>query len=322
MVNSGQTNTAQLVAMLSERAAVNVKLALVGNARRWQLHHGQVTLDDDTSLQEQAWRYSTALFLESRLPGPTVAALLRGEEQDVHGIRVICPGPSSATASTYRLRGREEWDRVSTPWPRTEWTISRDTNAAHPGYGLLVGDGPSFLNFDQALSAFLHQRPYDPTTNRADLWRITLPQRVGWLSQITISPDLLTAVIDGETLQGAELELSWAAGTDGGDRLRRPGEARSAAPTGERSACLVRVGRGPGGSARTGCGLSSARRRRRCPGGRPGSGEERTGGRRSLRCRAGASSRHLARRGTALSDGRPSAAGPAALPGGCRGSVL
>ncbi|MFF8953532.1 helix-turn-helix domain-containing protein [Streptomyces sp. NPDC014940] len=212
MVNSGQTNTAQLVAMLNERAAVNVKLALVGNAQRWQLHHGQVTLDDDTSLQEQAWRYSTATFLESRLPGPMVAALLRGEEQDIDGIRVVCPGPPSATASTYRLRGREEWDRVSTPWPRTEWTISRDTNAAHPGYGLLVGDGPSFLNFDHALSAFLHQRPYDPTTNRADLWRITLPQRAGWLSQITIRPDLLTAVIDGEDLHGAELELSWAAG--------------------------------------------------------------------------------------------------------------
>lgn len=70
---------------------------------------------------------------------------------------------------------------------------------------------PLFLNFDQALSAFLHQRPHDSNAGRSDLWRIVLPQRAGWLSQITIGPDLLAAVVDGEALDGAVLELSWAA---------------------------------------------------------------------------------------------------------------
>jgi hypothetical protein len=212
MVNSGQTETAALVAMLSERAAVNVRLALVlamvADEQEWRLHHGQVTLDDDDPVEERAWRYSTATFLELRLPGPTVAALVRGDDQDVHGLQVVFPDP---TASTYRLRGQEEWGRVTTPWPRTEWTINRDTNAPQPGHELLVGDGPSFLNFDQALSAFLHQRPHDNNAGRSDLWRVVQPQREGWLSQITIGPDLLTAVVDGEALDGAVLELSWAA---------------------------------------------------------------------------------------------------------------
>ncbi|MEU2990189.1 AlbA family DNA-binding domain-containing protein [Streptomyces sp. NPDC001758] len=214
MANNGQTDTAALVAMLSERAAVNVRLALVADAQQWQLHHGQVTLDDDTSVKERFWRYSTAAFLELRLPGPTVAALLRGDEQDVHGLHVVAPGPPSSSASTSRLRSQQEWDRVTTPWPRTEWTISRDTNAPQPGHDLLVGDGPSFLNFDQALSAFLHQRPHDSNAGRSDLWRIVLPQRAGWLSQITIGPDLLTVIVDGEALDGAVLELSWAAGNE------------------------------------------------------------------------------------------------------------
>ncbi|MEU5712576.1 AlbA family DNA-binding domain-containing protein [Streptomyces flaveolus] len=214
MADSGQMNTAELVTMLRERVAVNVRLALVAHATQWQLHHGQVALDDDTPVTGRAWRYSTATFLEARLPGPTVAALLRGEEQDVDGLRVVCPGPPSSTASTYRLRGQEEWDRVTTSWPRTEWTINRDTNAAQPGYGLLLGDGPSFLNFDQALSAFLYQRPHDSNANRADLWRITLPQRSGWLSRITIGPDLLTVVVDGDDLHGAGLELSCAQGNE------------------------------------------------------------------------------------------------------------
>lgn len=214
MANNGQTDTAVLVAMLSERAAVNVRLALVADEQQWQLHHGQVTLDDDTPVTERVWRYSKASFLELRLAGPTVAALLRGDRQDIHGLHVVAPGPPPSSASTSRLRGRQEWDRVTTPWPRTEWTISRDANTLQPGHDLLVGDGPSFLNFDQALSAFLHQRSHDSNAGRSDLWRIVLPQRAGWLSQITIGPDLLTAVVDGEALDGAVLELSWAAGSE------------------------------------------------------------------------------------------------------------
>ncbi|MGW3038382.1 AlbA family DNA-binding domain-containing protein [Streptomyces sp. NPDC001178] len=49
---------------------------------------------------------------------------------------------------------------------------------------------------------------------RSDLWRIIQPQRAGWLSQITIGPDLLTAVVDGEALEGAVLELSWSTGNE------------------------------------------------------------------------------------------------------------
>lgn len=214
MANNGQTDTAVLVGMLSERAAVNVRLALVADAQQWQLHHGQVTLDDDTPLTERVWRYSTAIFLELRLPGQTVAALLQGDDQDIHGLHVVAPGPPASSAFTSRLRGRQEWDRVTTAWPRTEWTINRDANTLQPGHDPLVGDGPSFLNFDQALSAFLHQRPHDSNAGRSDLWRIVLPQRAGWLSQITIGPDLLTAVVDGEALDGAVLELSWAAGNE------------------------------------------------------------------------------------------------------------
>ncbi|WP_445398773.1 AlbA family DNA-binding domain-containing protein [Streptomyces sp. LE64] len=212
MANSGQTETTELVAMLNERAAVNVRLALVRDAEHWRLHHAQVTMDDGTPLAERAWRYSTAAFLELSLPGPTAAALLRGDDQDVHGIPVVPPGPPSSSASTSRLRSQEEWGRVTTSWPRTEWTISRDNSTPQPGRDLLVGDGPSFLNFDQALSAFLYQRPYESTADRADLWRIVLPQRAGWLEQITIGPDLLTAVVAGDDLDGAQLALSWAAG--------------------------------------------------------------------------------------------------------------
>ncbi|MFD3519996.1 helix-turn-helix domain-containing protein [Streptomyces sp. NPDC058653] len=210
-MTSGQTETYVLMEMLTKRAVVNVRLALVAHAQRWRLHHAHVILDEDAPLTERAWRYSTAAFLERRLPGPTVAALLRGDEQDIHDLHVVSPGPPSS-AFSYRLHGHEEWGQVITPWPRTEWTVSRDTDTPQPGNSLLVGDGPSFLNFDQALSAFLYRLPHDGRASRSDLWRFVLSQRAGWFKQITIRHDLLTAVVDGEALDGAVLELSWAAG--------------------------------------------------------------------------------------------------------------
>ncbi|MEU3693837.1 AlbA family DNA-binding domain-containing protein [Streptomyces narbonensis] len=47
---------------------------------------------------------------------------------------------------------------------------------------------------------------------RADLWRIVRPPRAGWFPQITIGPDVLTAVVEGEALDDVVLELNWAAG--------------------------------------------------------------------------------------------------------------
>ncbi|MFI2765400.1 hypothetical protein ACH5A3_42360 [Streptomyces echinatus] len=228
--------------MLSERAAVTVRLALVADAQEWQLHHGQVTLDDDTPVTERAWRYSTASFLELPLPGSTVAALPRGDEQDIRGLHVVAPGLPPSSASTSRLRGRQEWDRVTTPWPRTEWTINRDANTLQPGPDLLVGDDPSFLNFDQALSSFLHQRPHDSNTSRSDLWRIVQPQRAGWLSQITIGPDLLTAVVDGEALDGAVLPTTVAEACG-----RQAAEARMAAAAVSMSRRIMPGNPQPGG---------------------------------------------------------------------------
>lgn len=214
MSNAGQTNITELVTMLHNRESVNARLALVTDRDKRHLHFGEITLDEATDdAVERTWHYRTASFLQRRLPGPTAAALLEGQPQDIDGFRVEVPTPQSTSASTQRLQGQENWGRVTTPWPRTEWTISRESGAPQPDHDVLVGDGPpSFLNFDQALSAFLYQRPHDNNAGRSDLWRITLPQRAGWFPQITIAPNLLTVIVEGDALPGAVLELSAPAG--------------------------------------------------------------------------------------------------------------
>jgi hypothetical protein len=209
MANMGQTNTTELVARLYKRESVHARLALVADGEKWGLHFGEITLDDADDAEERTWRYRTEVFLERRLPGPTAAALLEGQPQDISGFQIEGPAPQASTASTHRFRGQENWGRVTTPWPRTEWTISRDSSAPQADHDVLVGDGPpSFLNFDQALSAFLYQRPHDTNAGRSDLWRIMLPQRAGWFPQITVAPNLMSVIVDGDALPGAVLELS------------------------------------------------------------------------------------------------------------------
>jgi hypothetical protein len=210
MANLGQTDTSDLVVRIRSCGSVSARLALVADGDRWRLLFGEITLDDGADeAAERTWRYSTAAFLERRLPGRTAAALLDGQPQDIDDFSIDVPAPQSSTAATQRLRGQELWGRLTTPWPRTEWTISRDSSTPQTGHDVLVGDGPpSFLNFDQALSAFLYQRPHDNNAGRSEQWRIIWPQRAGWLRQITVAPDLLTVAVEGDDLPGAVLGLS------------------------------------------------------------------------------------------------------------------
>lgn len=214
MTGSGQTDITELVDMLTGQERVNVRMALVTEGGQWRLHLGKVNIDGVEMRDERTWRYSTAAFVERRLPGKVAAALLLGEPQEIAGLEVCSPGPQHSSATTRRLHGRQEWGREVTAWPRTEWTITRDSAAGQHGGGILVGDGdiPSYMTFDAALSAFFYGSPHNSNTYYSDLWRIVLPQRDAWLQKITVAPDLLTAEVTGDDLANVVLELSEPAG--------------------------------------------------------------------------------------------------------------
>ncbi|PZH16442.1 ATP-binding protein [Streptomyces sp. NTH33] len=203
-------DVAELAAILDGHAVVRARLVLVAvDESGWRLHHGEITLNNVEPVVERAWRYATATFLELPLPGAVAANLLRRERQEVFGLQVEFPGqPTASSASVQRLRGRQDWARLSTPWPRTEWTVNQDVNLPTPAQEVLVGEGPTYLNFDAALCAFLYESPQDSRLVRPDLWRIIQPDRDAWFPNITIGADRLTATVAGEHLDGVILELT------------------------------------------------------------------------------------------------------------------
>jgi hypothetical protein len=208
----GQTDVTELCAMLDMHETVSFRAALVQDGDGWRLHHGEVSLAPKSTAVERTWRYDTATFLALNLPGPTVTALLQGHPLELGELTIEVKDKPATTSSTVRLRGQQDWGRVVTPWPRTEWTIGRDSGAQTSSYDALIGDQgvPSFLNFDQAFSAFFYESPHKSNADRSDLWRIVLPQRDAWFARISIGQDTMTIDVAGDDLADVTLELSTA----------------------------------------------------------------------------------------------------------------
>jgi hypothetical protein len=150
-VDSGQGGIPDLAAMLDGYEFVDARMALIRAADGWPIVHGEGTLDSAGPARIRTWRYAEETFLDRRLPGRLVAGLLRGEPQDLDGLKVMTPAPMPG-CTFQRLAGQAEWSHLTTPWPRTEWSISSSDQMPNRQDRLLVGDGPAFLNFEAAYS--------------------------------------------------------------------------------------------------------------------------------------------------------------------------
>jgi schlafen family protein len=77
---------------------------------------------------------------------------------------------------------------------------------------VLVGEGPSFLNFEAAFSSFFYGKPPGNFASQGNMWRISRLDRRGCLHRVTIGPDALVISARRTQLAGAVMELSSPAG--------------------------------------------------------------------------------------------------------------
>lgn len=206
-MDSGQAGIADLAAILDGYEFVDARMALIRATDCWQIVHGEVTLDSSGPARSRTWRYAEETFLERRLPGRVVAGLLREEPQDLDGLKIMARAPMPG-GTFQRLAGQVEWSHVIMPWPRTEWSINPADQMTTRQGGLLVGDGPGFLNFEAAYSSFLYGAPPSNLASQQHLWRIIRLDRRAWLQKVTITPDRLMIVAKGTHLAGVTVELS------------------------------------------------------------------------------------------------------------------
>ncbi|MEN3308964.1 MAG: hypothetical protein V7603_5166 [Micromonosporaceae bacterium] len=216
MNDSGSTGLAEIAALIGQCQFVDVRLALVKVAEDWQVRHGEVTLHAAAAPKARAWRYAAEVFLERRVPGAVAAGLLRAEAQDLDGLKVTAPAPLG-DGTFQRIAAHSDWRPTRMPWPRTQWEISAAQPPSSRQGGLLVGDGPSYVSYEAAFSAFFLAAPPSNQANQQPLWRVIRLDRRAWLHRVAVASDAVEVTVKGTTLDGVNLELSTPT-----DRIVRP----------------------------------------------------------------------------------------------------
>jgi hypothetical protein len=207
---------------------VSVRLALTRADDAWQVRHGEVTMHAAAEVRMRTWRYDEDVFLERGAPGAVAAGLLRAEPQEINGFKVCAAAPAT-TCTFQRVAGHADWRPIRTPWPRTQWEISTSNSTSSRQGGLLVGDGPAFVNYEAAFCAFFLGAPPSQQANQQPQWRVMRLDRRAWLHRVTIAADAMTVEVKGTSREGAIAELSTpvnrtirAVGRTGRLRLRLP----------------------------------------------------------------------------------------------------
>ena len=137
------------------------------------------------------------------------AALMRGEQQEIAGLKVQVSSAHSS-GRLQRLEGQHEWGHLITPVPRTEWELrASGTEISEPwNSAVLIGEGPTFVSFEAAYSSFFLRALPSNNASQRPLWRVVRFDRRGWFHRITIDSDSLTVVVKGTDLPGAVIDLT------------------------------------------------------------------------------------------------------------------
>jgi Putative DNA-binding domain len=209
MSESGTADLKVVAEMVEVAESVGLRALVTRGDGNWQLSHATVLVGADAASAERTWRYAHAVFVERQVSGPLVAALMRGETQELAGLEVQVPSMHPG-GIFQRLEGRREWGHLVTHLPRTEWELRGTGNdTTQPWHSaVMIGQGPTFVSFEAAFSAFfLHSAPSNNASQRS-LWRVIRFDTRGWFHRITIDADSLTAAVRGTDLAGASIELT------------------------------------------------------------------------------------------------------------------
>ncbi|WP_433054265.1 AlbA family DNA-binding domain-containing protein [Dactylosporangium sp. CS-033363] len=206
VVDHDSIDVADLAFMIAEVPTVSLRLALVSRDLDWEVAWGEVVIDRPEKTAFRTWRYASNLYIEREVPGPIAALLVGGKQEDVDGVTVL-PPKTTSNALAERLPGQQRRHDLVTPWPRTEWRISHLQTPATAQQGLLVGDGPTFLSADAAVSAFFDAAASRMVSSRP-AWRIVRHEQKAWIHRVKITPTKLVVRVKGSGLAGTSIELS------------------------------------------------------------------------------------------------------------------
>jgi hypothetical protein len=156
------------------------------------------------------WTYDDVIFLSCAVTGPEGAAWLRSHEAEIDGVKVRLPETPEGHLLQWRKRSSLQkygfFDPL--PWPSRLYDLASQSPASGPGFGSLIGDGPSFVSFAQAVAAYFGCAlpPGGSVDHATPVFQI--PDLRGRIARVLLGSADIEVHLEGAGLGGMTVELA------------------------------------------------------------------------------------------------------------------
>lgn len=227
MIENGQSPPAEIWKLVEVEGRLWVRLAAVRVGDEW--HETQMEITSGTAppqWEPRAWDYDDAVFRSFETDGPIAAAWLRQSELTCDGLSIGLPTvPDGHTLQWQRRASRQAHGGfVTLEWPMTSYQLAGQPLAIGPGFGALIGSGPSFVCFSDGVASFFGFAlvPGGSVDNMAPVFQ--RQDLSGRIAGVRLEPSEVVVNLQGVALAGATVEL--ASGSPGPSELLGGDDAR------------------------------------------------------------------------------------------------
>lgn len=211
MIESGQLPPAGVVALVEAEPALWVRVAAARVNDEWHSTHLEVTSGVAPPLfTARSWKYDEALLLSFEIDGPTMARWLGEGSLATADVTIkLATVPEGQTVQWYRRSSRQAyggWESLE--WPMTSYQLASQPLATGRGFGAVIGDGPSFVRYGEAVASFFcfvlgpggSVDNMSPTFQRQDL--------AGRIVRVRLESADVEVSLEGHALQNMVVELA------------------------------------------------------------------------------------------------------------------
>ncbi|MER5431194.1 ATP-binding protein [Streptomyces sp. NPDC002588] len=201
--------------LIRESRDVYLRVLALRRGVRWVVHNCWALVGaEPPDWAETVWMYEDYAFVAVRTTAANLAVLCSSEactSMTVGPLTVWAPGAASLV-NKGRRPGYSLRDRPQLTFPVTEYTVAPTDRADRQlPHGMLVGDGdaPSFPEPNSAWRAFFEAdfALAGARTPSSDLATVRVADQAAWIGSVHITPTELKVTVEGEDVQGVDLEL-------------------------------------------------------------------------------------------------------------------
>ena len=211
MNESGQTAPDEVIGLVEASTALWVRLAATRDGDGWAATHVEMTSGvAPASWAPRRWTYDDVVFLSCEISGSEGAAWLQSHEAEIDGVKVRLAETPEGHQLQYHKRSSLQKYGIFEPlhWPSTLYDLASQPLASGPGFGSVIGDGPSFVSFAHAVAGYFGCAlpPGGSVDHAAPVFQLT--DLRGRITKVLLGSSDIEVHLEGTGLGGMIVELA------------------------------------------------------------------------------------------------------------------